>query len=65
MHLAKYLKKHHLTQREFASLIGVDKSLVSQWLTNRRPISAKCALRIDRATNGALPKTLLRRDIFG
>lgn len=43
-----FLEKKGMTQEEFAQSIGVGQSLVSQWITRRRPISLQRALQIEK-----------------
>lgn len=54
----------HGTQEKLAEACGVSQSTVSTWLRSIIvPVDA--ALRIDRATGGAISKTMLRPDRFG
>jgi len=65
MKIGSYLKKHRLTQKEFALRIGVNPSMVSQWLTGRRGVGAKRAIIIERCTNGELSRRSLCPEVFG
>ncbi|MBU2800717.1 helix-turn-helix domain-containing protein [Acidithiobacillus caldus] len=51
--------------RTLADALGVSPSLISQWKTGYRRISPETAVRIERATNGAITRSDLRPDIFG
>lgn len=64
MNLAKYLDHAELSQEEFAKLCDVHQTMVSQWLTNRRPISARKAIVIERVTGGLVTRHELLPDIF-
>lgn len=45
--------------------VGVTQQAVRKWLTQEMPVSAKSAIKIERATNGAVTRQQLRPDIFG
>ena len=51
------------TQEKLAEKLGVDRSLISKWLTNVRSISFKSAYRIDELTNGKIKIKELRPDL--
>ena len=53
--LAAYLEEHKISQREFARLIGIDNSVVSRFLSRDAKPKLATAVRIERATNGAVP----------
>ena len=53
------------SQRALAALLGVNPTLVSQWVTGRRPVSASRCIEIETATNGAVTRYDLRPDVFG
>ncbi|WP_420892181.1 helix-turn-helix transcriptional regulator [Paracoccus pantotrophus] len=57
--LSSYLAREGLTQREFATRIGVDQSIVSRLLKSGQPGGTKpglpLAIRIERETGGAVP----------
>jgi DNA-binding transcriptional regulator YdaS (Cro superfamily) len=63
-HIQAYIERHGLTQTEFAKRIGVDQSMVSQWVTHRRPISPEAAMKIEQKTNGEISKADLRADLW-
>lgn len=63
MDLPTYLSVTHTTQRELASRLGVTPSLIWQWISGHRPISAEQAIAIDRATAGAVTCEELRPDV--
>ena len=60
--IAKYLKEHGLSQREFGKRVGVNQSMVSQWLNGVRPLSPKKAVQINKRT--AIPRHELRPDLW-
>lgn len=61
MVLPKYLKKHGLTQEEFATRLGCSQSLVSQWLSGSTNITPQWALEIERVTKRSTPEEYVRR----
>jgi DNA-binding transcriptional regulator YdaS (Cro superfamily) len=63
MDLSTYLES--ISGIELARALGVHPSLVSQWKTGRRRVSADTAVRIERATHGAVTRFDLRPEIFG
>jgi DNA-binding transcriptional regulator YdaS (Cro superfamily) len=63
-HIQAYLERHGLTQEGFAKRIGVGQSMVSQWVTHRRPISPEAAMKIEQKTKGELSKADLRSDLW-
>ena len=65
MELGEYMEKHHLSQRDFADLVGVTQSMVSQWVCKRRPISPMKAIKIEQATKGKIRRRDLLPEIFG
>lgn len=52
-----------LTQEQLGQLVGVQKSAVSKWEVGVAP-SASSAIRIEEATNGAVPRWVLRPDLW-
>lgn len=50
------------SQKAAADVLGVTPMAFSQW--KRRRVPVEVAVRIDSATNGAVPKETLRPDIF-
>lgn len=63
-HILAYMGRHQLTQAVFAKRIGVVQSMVSQWVTHRRPISPEAAIRIEEKTKGELRRHDLRSDLW-
>ena len=64
MLLKSYLKKHKLTQEEFARTMRVSKGLIWQWLNGHTEITAERAVEIERATEGAVPREETRPDLY-
>lgn len=62
--IRQYMEKHNLSQRSFAVLVDVTQSMVSQWMSGERPISAERAVIIEKKTRGAIKRHHLRPDIF-
>jgi DNA-binding transcriptional regulator YdaS (Cro superfamily) len=54
-----------ITRAELAQRVGVTPGLVSHWISGYVRISAERALQIEQATDGAIPRHLLRPDLFG
>ena len=63
MDIAAYLKKHGLTQKQFADKIGCTQGAVSQWLLGAQP-SAERAVEIEKKTDGQIQRHELRPDLF-
>lgn len=59
-----YMKRHGLSQQEFADQLGVSQGMVWQWLNGYRPISAERAKKIEYATGGVIKRRELRPDVF-
>lgn len=59
-----YIKKHGLSQQEFASQLGVSQGMVWQWLNGRSRITAERAKQIEQATGGYIKRRDLRPDVF-
>ncbi len=53
--LAKYLAEHSLTYTAFAVLVGADRQRVWRLAKGDRGPSVDLAIRIERATKGAVP----------
>lgn len=64
MNIQGYLRKHELTQEDFANRLGVSQGLVWQWINGRTRITAEWAKAIERDTKGEVTRHELRRDIF-
>lgn len=52
-------------QRILADRLKVNPTLVSQWVTGRRPVAAKQCIAIERATDSKVTRYQLRPDVFG
>ena len=64
MVLDSYLKKHGLTQREFADKIGCSQSLVSQWISGETKITGQWAVAIERATERDVKRQELLPELY-
>jgi DNA-binding transcriptional regulator YdaS (Cro superfamily) len=64
MNLKTYLRKHKLSQSEFARQVGVTQGAVWQWLEGKQRISAEKALLIEGATGGVVSRQELRADLW-
>jgi DNA-binding transcriptional regulator YdaS (Cro superfamily) len=53
--LRNYLSRHGISQSAFAAMIGVNESTVSRYVQGPVRPSWATALRIERATSGAVP----------
>lgn len=51
------------TQSELAARLSVHPTLVSQWITQRRPVAAHHCIAIEEATG--VSRHALRPDVFG
>ena len=58
------MAKHDLSQTEFGKRIGVSQSMVSQWLTGKRPMSARAAVQIEKKTRGEIMREDLLPEFF-
>jgi transcriptional regulator with XRE-family HTH domain len=64
MHPIKaYRAARGLSLEEFGALIGVGKSVVSKWERGIQP-SPESTVKIDEATDGAVPRWMLRPDMW-
>lgn len=61
MALEKYLKKHGITQKQFAAKLGCSQGLVSQWITGETKITNDWALKIERETKRSTPHDYVKR----
>lgn len=52
MKLASYLAKHDMKPKDFAELIGVDRTTVIRYVAGARTPSAKAMAKIAAVTNG-------------
>lgn len=48
-----------------AKTIGVQPSLVSQWVTGRRPVAPRWSIAIEGASGGAVTRYELHPEIYG
>ena len=64
MVLDSYLKKHGLTQREFADKIGCSQSLVSQWISGETKITGRWAVVIERETERDVKRQDLLPELY-
>lgn len=64
MDIPAYLKKHELSQEQFATFLGVSQGLVWQWIAGKTRITAERAKEIERKTGGEITRHDLRPDIF-
>lgn len=62
--IAAYRSLHKMTLSAFGELAGVQKAAVHKWENETGKPSIDAARRIDERTNGALPKWLLRPDVW-
>lgn len=53
--LADYLEEKSIPQKDFAALLGVDRSIVSRWCAKKVLPGLDMAYRIKRLTGGAVP----------
>lgn len=61
--LIKHAVRLHGSQAKLAAEIGCSQQQISYLLGAKR-ISAEMAIKLDQATNGAVPRHALRPDIF-
>lgn len=52
-------------QVALAKQLGVNPSLISQWVTGRLKVAARHCLSIESATSGAVTRYDIRPDVFG
>jgi DNA-binding transcriptional regulator YdaS (Cro superfamily) len=62
MNLKDYCQLH--TQAKLARDLRITPGMVYQWLSGRRKIGANTAIRIEQATQGAVPRWELRPDLW-
>jgi DNA-binding transcriptional regulator YdaS (Cro superfamily) len=51
-------------QKKAAKKIGVTQQAVCKWVNKEMPISASSAVKIEKATDGAVTRHEIRPDIF-
>lgn len=59
-----YMRQHKLSQKEFATKMGVSQSAVSQWLTGRKSISIRTAEQIEKRSAGKIRVRALFPKLF-
>lgn len=64
MKIAAYLKKHGISQQDFADAIGVSQGLVWQWLDGRTRVTAERAIEIEEKTGREVSRHELRPDLY-
>lgn len=64
VNIKTYLKKHELTQEDFAIKLGVSQGLIWQWLDGRTRITAERAVEIEEKTDGEITRHDLRPDLY-
>lgn len=64
MDIKTYLEQTGVSQAEFARRLEVTPSMVSQWMSQYRPIAAEKVIPIERATGGSCARWELRPDIY-
>lgn len=62
--IAEYMQRHELSQKDFAKLMGVSQSAVSQWLSNEKGISLPTAERMEKRTRGEIKVRALFPKLF-
>lgn len=61
----RYMKRHGLTQTQFAERMGLSQGTVSLAISGRKPLGHKAAIRIAKKTKGEIPLEEIRPDIWG
>lgn len=64
MVLEAYLKKHGITQKQFAARLGCSQSLVSQWITGETEMTGERAIKIERVTNREVRRQDLLPELY-
>lgn len=62
--IATYLERQGITQKEFAELVGVSQSIVSQWLSGERGIAIHTAHRLQKRTKREITVRALFPKLF-
>lgn len=52
--ISAYLERHELSQKDFAQMLGVSQSAVSQWLSKAKGISLKTAEKMEKRSRGEI-----------
>lgn len=61
--IAIYRKSQAMTLETFGAMVGVQKAAVYKW-EHGQPPSTDSAKAIDKATDGMVPKHILRPDVW-
>lgn len=64
MKIRSYLKKHNLTQEEFAKKVGVSPGAVWQWINGESRVDPRRVRKIEAITEGEVSRHDLRPDIY-
>lgn len=62
--LDRYLKKHGISQQDFAKRIGCSQSLVSQWLSGATQMTGRWAIEVERLTEGEVKRQQLLPELY-
>ena len=62
--LGRYLVAQQVPMSRFAETIGVTPGAVAHWFYDRKKVSPKNAVLIEKATAGAISRRDLRPDLF-
>lgn len=52
--LIAYMRRHKLTQQEFASRVGYSQAAVNQWVNGKRSMSIRTAEDLERRSEGEI-----------
>lgn len=63
-YVKRYMDKHGITQDQFAEMLGVTQSLVSQWITGRKRVSPEQAPLIEQKTGGEVRRSDLHPQLW-
>jgi DNA-binding transcriptional regulator YdaS (Cro superfamily) len=63
--ISKWLEAQGRTAASLAEAVGVSRGHLSHIMAGRFRASAELAVRIERETAGAVPRAMLRPDLFG
>lgn len=59
-----YMRRHKLSQRQFADRLGISRGMVWQWLNGYSSVTAERAKQIEDVTGGAVKRSDIRPDVF-
>lgn len=62
--ISEYMERHELSQKDFAKLMGVSQSAVSQWLSNEKGISIVTAEKMEKRSRGEIKVRALFPKLF-